>query len=216
MSTEIDAVVFDFGGVLTLPPLNHHLETLRTLCGLDPSTFDLEYKRQRDDYDRGTIDSREYWSRVMDCGETPVDAEKLRCLLEEDVAGWTRINEPVLNWARQLQEAGMRTGILSNMPRDVLERFAARFRWLDRFEVRIFSCDFGANKPEAEIYQACLDALDLEARRVLFLDDIPANVRGAERVGLKAVLFRDFEDALRQIAGNGWLPAKFLQSQERK
>ena len=47
MSAEIEAVVFDFGGVLTLQPLESHLESLRSLCGLDRSTFDLEYKRQR-------------------------------------------------------------------------------------------------------------------------------------------------------------------------
>ena len=214
MSTEIEAVVFDYGGVLTLQPLNHHLEKLRALCGLDPSTFDLEYSRQRGDYDRGTIDSREYWSRVMDCAAAPVDPQNIRLLLEEDVAGWSRINEPVLDWARQLQEAGVRTGILSNMPRDVLQRIEARFHWLDRFEVRIFSCELGANKPEAEIYQACLDALDLQAGKALFLDDIPENVKGAERGGFKAILFRNFEDALRRIADNGWLPAKFLQTQE--
>ena len=210
MSAEIEAVVFDFGGVLTLQPLDRHVESLRALCGLDRSTFDLEYKRQRSDYDRGTIDSRQYWSRVMDSRGNPVDTEVLRSLFEEDTAGWTRINDQVLSWAFALQEAGMRTGILSNMPRDILERIETRFQWLDRFEVKIFSCDIGVNKPEAEIYRSCLGALQLEAGKVLFLDDIPENVKGAERAGIRTVLFQSYEDARSRIAENGWLPANLI------
>ena len=216
MNTEIEAVVFDFGGVLTLQPLDSHLENLRALCRLDRSTFAVQYKRQRGDYDRGTIDSREYWSRVMDSGGMHVDPGILRSLFEEDVAGWTRVNEPVLNWAWQLQEAGVRTGILSNMPRDILQSIEPRFRWFDRFEVKIFSCDIGINKPEAEIYQACLDALRLEAGKVLFLDDVPENVKGAEQAGFRTVLFRNYEDALRQITDNGWLPDNLPVNQEHR
>jgi putative hydrolase of the HAD superfamily len=214
MSTQIEAVVFDFGGVLTLQPQDHHLEKLRSLCGLDRPTFAAEYNRQRSDYDRGTIDSGEYWIRVMDSREKPVDPGILRSLFEEDTAGWTRINEPVLEWAQRLQEAGMRTGILSNMPRDILGRIVARFRWFDRFEVKIFSCDIGANKPEAEIYRACLAAFGLEAGKVLFIDDVVENVKGAERAGFRTVLFRNLEDALRQIAERGWLPANLTLNKE--
>jgi putative hydrolase of the HAD superfamily len=214
MSTQIEAVVFDFGGVLTLQPMDHHVESLRALCGLDRTTFDAQYRRQRSDYDRGTIDSREYWSRVLDSRGKPVDPRILRSLFEEDTAGWTRINEAVLNWAFALQEAGVRTGILSNMPRDILELIENRFQWFDRFEVKVFSCDVGANKPEAEIYRACLDAFGLEAGKLLFLDDVPENVKGAERAGFKTVLFRNYDDALHQIAEKGWLPANLLSNQE--
>jgi putative hydrolase of the HAD superfamily len=214
MSAEIEAIIFDFGGVLTLPPLGNHSERLRKICGMDRSTFDLEYRRQRRDYDRGAIDSREYWSRVMDSRRNPVEPRILQSLLEAEMAGWTRVNRQVLNWAGRLREAGMRTGILSNMPKDMLVRFESHFQWFDRFAVKIFSCHVGVNKPEAQIYQICLDELQLEAGKVLFLDDIPENVQAAEQIGIKAVLFRSYEQALLRIAENGWLPAKLLESEE--
>jgi len=194
MSVDIEAVVFDFGGVLTQQPLDSHRDKLRALCGLDPSVFTSEYRRQRPAYDRG--------------------AEILRSLFEEDVASWTRVNEAVLNWAFVLQEAGVRTGILSNMPRDMLERIETLFRWFDRFDVKIFSCDVGVSKPDPSIYRTCLDALGLEAGKVLFFDDVPANVKGAEQAGIRTVLFRDYEDALRQVAEKGWLPQKLNVNQE--
>jgi putative hydrolase of the HAD superfamily len=214
MSAEIEAVVFDFGGVLTLQPLDRHLESLRALCGLDRPAFVAEYRRQRPDYDRGVIDSREYWSRIMDSRGKPVDPGILSSLFEADQVAWTRINEAVLSWAFHLQDAGVRIGILSNMPRDILKRIETRFLWFDRFEARVFSCDIGVNKPDAQIYRACLDALRLEAGQVLFLDDVPENVQGAERAGFRTVLFRSLDDALDRIAENGWLPAELLVNQE--
>jgi putative hydrolase of the HAD superfamily len=214
MSVPIEAVVFDFGGVLTLQPLESDVGKLRDLCGLDRATFDLEYRRHRPDYDRGTIDSLEYWSRIMDSRAKPAEPGTLRSLFEADTAGWSRVNDQVLNWAFHLQEAGMRTGILSNMPRDTLTRMKSSFRWFDRFEVKVFSCDVGVNKPEARIYRSCLDELQLEAGKVLFVDDIPENVKGAEQLGIRSVLFRCYEQVLLQIAENGWLPSNLLEKGE--
>jgi len=215
MHIEIEAVVFDFGNVLSLAPLEHHTAELQRLCEMDRPTFELEYIRQRPDYDRGTIDGREYWSRVMRSGGGVPTAEKVRALIDEDTAGWTRINEPVVTWTRRLQHAGIRTGILSNMPRDILKGIVDRFGWIDSFEAKIFSCDLGVIKPESEIYRVCLDTLGLEGSKVLFLDDGPENVEGAMRAGIRTVLFRKLADALQEIVQQGWLPASLTAVQER-
>jgi putative hydrolase of the HAD superfamily len=214
MQTEIEAVVFDFGNVLSFAPLEHHTAALQRLCELDRPTFNLEYRRQRPDYDRGTIDGREYWSRIMRSGGGIPTTEKVRALIEEDTAGWTRINEPVVTWAQNLRSAGVRTGILSNMPRDILKGITDRFEWIDAFEAKIFSCDLGVIKPESEIYRACLDTLGLEGSKVLFLDDCPENVEGAKQLGFKSILFRKLANALQDIGQKGWLPRKLTAVQE--
>lgn len=216
MDTEIEAVVFDFGGVLTRAPLDGNIETLRALCGLDRPTFDREYRLQRFDYDRGTVDSLQYWTRIMSFGGAAPTQQSIRSLIEEDTAGWTRPNEAVLAWAWQLQEVGVRTAILSNMPRDILVRIQDRFDWIKRFEVRIFSCNLGTIKPEAEIYQACMEALELKGSKILFLDDSSENVKAARRSGMRAILFRELVEALRQIAQKGWLPALQAAKQEQR
>lgn len=214
MNSGIEAVVFDFGGVLSLPPLDEHIEHLRNLCGLDHPTFERNYRLRRGDYDRGSIDSRQYWSRVADSKGKGLDAGTHQALFEGDAASWTRINLPVLEWAGRLRRAGVRTGILSNMPRDVLHWIGERFPWIAEFEVRVFSCDLGVNKPDEKIYRSCLGAFRLEGEQVLFLDDIPKNVKGAEQVGIRAVLFHDLNDTLKVIEKHGWLPVKLTAEQE--
>ncbi len=214
MHTEIGAVVFDFGNVLSLAPLEHHAAELQRLCEMDRPTFDLEYRRQRPDYDRGTIDGREYWSRIMSFGGGVPTVEKLQALIEEDTASWTRINESVVAWAQSLQSGGIRTGILSNMPRDILKGIVDRFEWVDAFEAKIFSCDLGVIKPESEIYRACLDALGLKGSKVLFLDDRPENVEGAKQAGFNTILFRNHSDALKDIRLKNWLARKLTAAQD--
>jgi putative hydrolase of the HAD superfamily len=210
VSEAVSAVVFDFGGVLTLPPLDHHVENLCTLCGLERQVFEREYRHQRTDYDRGVIDSREYWSRVVNSTGKILQAETYQALFEGDAAAWTRINQSVLDWAKRLQRAGVRIGILSNMPRDILHWIEERFAWINDFEVRVFSCDLGMNKPSADIYKSCLQALKLEGGQVLFIDDVPENIAGAERAGIKAVLFRGLGHTLTTIAEHGWLPTDLV------
>lgn len=214
MDAHIEAVVFDFGNVLTLAPLEHDRETLRQLCGLERPDFDREYARQRREYDRGSIDGGRYWSRVVGSNGRAPGPQTVQALIDEDTAGWTRINESVLAWALELPDAGMRIGILSNMPRDILQRIRNRLSWLDRFEVKIFSCDLGVIKPEAQIYRSCLDAFQLEGSRILFLDDSAANVEGARRAGMRALQFHGLGDALRQIAGSRWLPPELTSGRE--
>lgn len=62
---------------------------------------------------------------------------------------------------------------------------------MDRFEPlfdRIFySHEMGLAKPSAEIYEAMLAELGAKADRVIFFDDLEANVKGAASVGIKAV-----------------------------
>ena len=214
MHTEIEAVVFDFGGVLTWSPPDQHAERLQRLCGLDRETFDRRYMRKRGEYDRGAIDTREYWSRVVDSKAPPPGSEVVRSLLEADIVAWTRLNQAVLNWAQALQGEGLSTGILSNMPWDMLEAIYEKCTWIERFPARIFSCEVGMIKPEPGIYRACSDALGLVESKILFLDDRPENIEGALRAGMRAVRFRDLGDALGRIAAGGWLAPRLTDIQE--
>jgi putative hydrolase of the HAD superfamily len=86
--------------------------------------------------------------------------------------------------------AGVRTAMLSN---DLTAYHGAG--WVD--EVPFFrrigaffdAASLGARKPHPVAYTAAVDRLGLPAGAVLFVDDLPENVTGAEAAGLPAVLF---------------------------
>src|SRR5580704_2600474 len=83
-------------------------------------------------------------------------------LTAADVDYWSTINPPILAWARNLQQAGILTGILSNMPLDLETGLRARHRWIDDFPHHTWSHSLKLAKPEPAIYRHAVDGLQTQ------------------------------------------------------
>ncbi len=83
---------------------------------------------------------------------------------------------------------------------DVLTALCSNADWPERkgwdksplsgkFDATVFSCDVGCMKPQKQIYQICLDRLNVQANESLFVGDGNSNeLVGAKAVGMKTVL----------------------------
>jgi epoxide hydrolase-like predicted phosphatase len=97
-------------------------------------------------------------------------------------------DEDVIAAVRSARDAGIRTGLISNSwgtsiyDPDALEGM---------FDEIVISGDVGLHKPQPEIYQLAADRLGVAPEECVFVDDLRENVRGAEEVGMTAVLHRD-------------------------
>lgn len=204
------AVIFDYGMVLTGPanPLAH--QRMLELTQLPHSEFEKGYWRHRLDYDRGTLQGQTYWQAVARTAATTLEPQIIDRLIEQDIRMWGDLNPAMLRWAAQIQAAGLRTAILSNMGAEMLAHLRANFAWLEDFDHLTWSCELDIIKPEPEIYRHTLEKLGVRADEALFIDDREENVEGARRVGMRALLFRDvatLRDDLEQTGLNTQLPA---------
>ena len=86
---------------------------------------------------------------------------------------------------------------LTNWSAETFPKALKKFDWLDWFEGILVSGAEGMRKPFPEIYELLIDRYRIDREKAIFIDDSPANVRGAETVGLKGVHFRG-ADLLRQ------------------
>ena len=212
MPVVIRAVIFDFGGVLGLPQDPARVAAMASLCGLSIEKFKSVYGRDRLELDRGTLTAEEYWARILEAGGVDADLGLIARVEREDSLGWTGVNRVVVDWAADLRAAGYRTAILSNMPTSKLAfmRSAGSFGWIDDFRPAIFSCDYFLVKPEPEIYRLCLDRLDMDPARCLFLDDLPRNVEAARALGIHALHFRSPAADAAALEQRWGLPVKRL------
>ena len=121
----------------------------------------------------------------------PAQVERIA---EMETLMWLRVNPEALALAREIKAHGVRTAILSNIPHDLLAD-VRKFRWLDEFEVKIWSCELGILKPDPAIHRACLDALGCPPERTLFFDDRANNVGAARELGMEAHIFESVEQA---------------------
>ncbi len=194
-SNRWDAVVFDYGRVLSQSPTLPELQDFGALAGVsDPPFFEL-YSNTRDQYDRGLIDCRQHWQCFARAAGVSLSADQVRHIVEFENRLWLRADPGTLKLAQSIRTHGVRTAILSNMPNDLLHELRKNFDWLQDFEVQIWSCEHGIIKPDPAIYDLCLRQLNCEPQRVLFFDDRPRNVEAAQKLGIEAYVFESDEHA---------------------
>jgi putative hydrolase of the HAD superfamily len=192
---QIRAVIFDYGGVLCYPPTSEQLTEAAALCGLPMEEFWSAFWRKRREYDRGH-DAKAYWQDIASSAGIALDDGMIAEMIRREIEFWNRFDERVLGWARRLRDSGLRTGILSNLPRPLGESLRATPGFLDHFDHVTFSYELGYIKPERPIYEHAVRGLAVSPSEALFLDDRPENVEGAREAGLWAELFTTWDDFL--------------------
>jgi 2-haloacid dehalogenase len=100
--------------------------------------------------------------------------------------------DDVVEIMRELKRAGIKVYALSNWSAETFPRARARYRFLGEFDGIVVSGEVGTAKPEAAIFRLFLERFGLEPGRVVFLDDMPANVVAAREAGIEAI---DFQNA---------------------
>ncbi len=85
---------------------------------------------------------------------------------------------------KELKEKGFKTYLCSNTPDEIYRHFddIPALKLMDGI---IASCDIGINKPDRRIFEALLEKYSLSADECYFIDDMPQNIEGAMKVGIK-------------------------------
>lgn len=192
----IDAVVFDYGGVLTTP-LRDSIAAWQAADGIDPASFTRVLKAWLSRsappgtpihrLEMGTLSVAEF-DALLAQELTTVDGRPINPvgLLSRLFAGM-RPEPAMFALAEELRGLGVAVGLLSNSwgnhyPRDRIDPL---------FDPVVISDEVGLRKPWAPIYELALSRLGLPPHRVLFIDDAEANVEGARAVGMPALRHTD-------------------------
>jgi putative hydrolase of the HAD superfamily len=205
-STQWDAVIFDYGGVLSYAPARQDLAEYARSSGLDEETFFELYSATRDYYGRSANGYSQRWYKAADAAGVEIPEAAVMQFIDKESELWTRPNPEVLALAREVRATGCRIAILSNMTFELLKVLETKFEWLDEFDVRIWSCQHGCAKPDESIYRSCLASLNCEAPRALFFDDRPGNVEAAKQFGIDGHVFETAEQARAVLARGIDLP----------
>ena len=100
---------------------------------------------------------------------------------------------------------GVRCFALTNMEADTYPRRLARWEFMRWFDGTVVSAHEGIAKPDPEIFHRLLDRYGLDAPATAFIDDAPANVAAADRLGLRAHRFRSPDELAAWLRTEGLL-----------
>jgi len=110
-------------------------------------------------------------------------ADRRRLVMEYDYSA---------DWLRSLKNRGYGIYLLSNYSPDHFDYISTHFRFFGLEDGSVISCREKLLKPDARIYELLLSRYSLKAGECVFLDDTPENITGAEAVGIKGIVFKDY------------------------
>ena len=199
---EVDAIVYDFGGVLVAIDFDRVFARWARHAGVPMEmvksrfTHGGAYSR----HERGDLPIEGYWAALRE--QLGIDISDAQF-----AEGWERVfGEEYPNTLELVSRLRGRVPqyMLSNTNPTHLEfmqrRYADVFARLDGI---FTSCGLGSRKPERASFEAVAREIGVPLERILFFDDTESNVEGAREVGMKAVLVRSEDDVACTL--NPWL-----------
>ena len=98
-------------------------------------------------------------------------------------------------WLQELHNQGCRTFYLSNYNEYLIGQRPDILDFLDYMDGGIFSCRVHLIKPDPAIYLKLLATYGLMPEECVFLDDRPANIAAAEKLGIQGILVKNYLQA---------------------
>ncbi|WP_075350773.1 HAD family hydrolase [Algoriphagus marinus] len=189
---DADFLIFDLGNVIIdidyRGSINRIKQELPESIHSKVDTFYLtDFHKE---YEKGRINSSQFRDEVRSYFGVDWEDQKVDFLWNSLLG---KIPEERLKLVKKLRE-NFQVGVLSNtnlihilgvneiLKADHgLDNFDPIFDWV------FLSHEMGLSKPSQEIYEKMVNELHTTADRVIFFDDLVANVNGAREVGIQAV-----------------------------
>jgi len=203
----IQAIVSDFGGVLTMPLLQA-FERVQDDIDVPLEAYGAGMARslERDGVhplfalERGEITEAEFLARVEHGLEAVLGRRVALDGFGARLMDALEPNQPLFDFYADLRrERGIRFALCTNNVREWEPRWRAKLPIDDLFEVVVDSAFVGTRKPEPEIYALTLERLGLPAGACAFVDDIEPNVAAARDAGMHGIVYRDTGQAIAEL-----------------
>jgi putative hydrolase of the HAD superfamily len=204
--SRIEAVISDFGGVLTSPLLDSFL-AFKDHSGISPAAIGQAMAAISERHGNHPLAELET-GRTSERAFLDELGRELSAQLEREVEmhGFGERffehldpNEELIGYMRRLRDRGYRLAICTNNVKEWEERWRAMLPVDEIFDVVVVSAFVGTRKPEPRIYEITLDRLGVPPAAALLVDDIEVNCEGARELGIHAIHFRSNEQAIAEI-----------------
>jgi FMN phosphatase YigB (HAD superfamily) len=199
MQTKVEAVLFDWGGVLIDNPAPGLMSYCAGALGVSVADYTRAHSAFGEEFQKGSISEAAFWRRV--CERLGCPAPRQASLWGEAFRAVYSPREDVFGLARRLRQQSYRTSLLSNTEAPAMEFF--RELSYDAFDAATFSCAEGVFKPEREIYEVAAGKLGTTPGRCVLIDDRLDFIEGARVAGMKGIVYESFAQVKQNLAGLG-------------
>lgn len=189
---NVDFFIFDLGNVIIDIDYTRTFQLLKSVLPSSLHSLVGDFYRTdfHKDYEKGLIDSATFRNEVRAYFQHDWNDQKV-----DEI--WNSLLGQIpfyrIELIKKLKKKH-RVGVLSNTNEihiqavdQMLSRDFGLHSFHDLFDHVYYSHELRLAKPSVEIYQEMLRLLNTPAERVVFFDDLAANVEGAQKIGIQAI-----------------------------
>jgi epoxide hydrolase-like predicted phosphatase len=205
---RVRAVISDFGGVLTTPLIgsfaNYQNETGISAEALGRAMQEIAEREGAHplfELEKGRVSEADFLAKLAAALEGELGHVPEMHRFKEIYFDALDPNEPMIETMRRIKREGYRMALLTNNVREWEPLWRSMLPVDEIFELVVDSAFVGMRKPEPEIYELTLERIGdgISPGECLFVDDVEVNIEAARELGLRAVHFRENEQAIAEI-----------------
>ena len=185
----LKTICFDLGNVLCFFDREKMFRQVAACCGISiPHVKKIMiHEGIQESHELGKIDTQNVYRLFKSKASKIFSLHEFTDAMSDIFTGNTEL-WPIVE---QLKKERMRLVLLSNTCESHYNHIYSNYPILHLFDHKILSFEVGYLKPDPRIFKLALQHAECAASECFYVDDIPAFIRGAKKVGLKGALFTD-------------------------
>lgn len=187
----IKAVVFDYGGVVKINEQDL-IKDISEYLKISKEDYLREYFKVNNMFN---IEGRGFEEVTLLLVSKFDNSEKVKehmlKLLKENESKY-HLNIELIEIIKELKNKNHKIALLSNNSLELRQKLEED-NILDLFDEIVISAEVGCQKPQPEIFDILFKKLELNPNEVIFVDDTPKSLEGADKIGYIPVLYKDNE-----------------------
>lgn len=193
----IKAFCFDLDGVLfTEQSFRNFMKNLPKEVNNPAKVEGVLYKsREMLDFKSGKIGEKEFWNFATKKLKITVDIEGISTIFQNSY----KIRQEVVDFIKKVRSAGYKTCVCSNNFPTRIKALNGKWRFLDYFDVKVFSYEVGYMKPAKEIFQKLVDRSEVLPEEIIYSDDDESKLTGARELGINTFVYEDFDSFVKNL-----------------
>ena len=196
----IRTVIFDIGGVYFSDGTRSAIDAIAAKYRIDrDAVAGFINGAQGREYRIGAISAERFWRQAIRKWNIQSSTEILALIWNSSY----QLDEGTVRLVDRLRSAGHELLYLSDNTAEKVAYLDAKFAFLQKFDDGIFSHLVNCRKPDPKIYELLLAKASHPADACIFIDDKPANLDPAKKLGMQTIAFKNsahLENCLKKLA----------------
>lgn len=197
--SKLDAIIFDFGGVIINVDYKLTEEAFKKLGvrEFDKLYSQAQQSRLFDDLETGRIAPREFRDRMRELCRLPFDDHAIDTAWNAMLMDLPAHRLDLIEKLKQTHKVFLlsNTNVIHMKFIDTyLDMQGMKHKFYEAFHQIYFSFEMKKRKPDPDTFLTVIDDHNLDPSKTLFIDDSSQHIEGAKNVGLKTLFLEKGKD----------------------